>query len=71
MQMEDDCKERERMAITKIDNVRISGMAVAVPKTKVTTQSYSSRFGEEEIKKFIDMVGIYERYISVERQTVG
>lgn len=69
MRMADDCKERESMAITKIDNIKISGLAVAVPKTKVTTQSYCSRFGEEEIKKFIDMVGIYERYISVERQT--
>ncbi|MDE7297667.1 MAG: ketoacyl-ACP synthase III [Lachnospiraceae bacterium] len=44
-------------------------MAAAVPETRVTTQSYTARFGEEEIKKFIDMVGVQERYISVERQT--
>lgn len=69
MQTVDGCKEGRRMAITQIDNIKISGLAVAVPKTKVTTQSYISRFGEEEIKKFIDMVGIYERYISVEHQT--
>ena len=57
------------MALTKIDNVKISGIAVAVPKTKIETQSYAERFGDEEIKKFVDMVGIKERYKSVERQT--
>ncbi len=57
------------MAASVIEGIRIGGLACAVPTGKVETKSYESRFGEDDIRKFIDMVGVKERYVSVEKQT--
>ena len=57
------------MANTIFNNIRITGMACAVPTKKYTTEDYINVFSEEEVRKFIDMVGVKERYLSCEKQT--
>lgn len=57
------------MAKTTINNVSVVGLACAVPTTKIETSSYVGKFDEAEIKKFVDMVGVNERYVSVPKQT--
>lgn len=59
------------MANTIFENVGIIGMACAVPTTKYVTESYIDLFSEDEVRKFIDMVGVKERYVSSGKQTVS
>lgn len=57
------------MAGTTIEKIAVTGLACAVPTTKYKTESYIERFGETEVGKFVDMVGVKERYVSIENQT--
>lgn len=59
------------MALFTFNNIKISGIAAAVPKNIVTTNSYKSIFGEEEVNKFIDMVGVHETRRTSDYQTAG
>lgn len=53
------------MAITgTIHNVRISGIACAVPETIVKNDAFVSRFGDEQMQKFEKMVGVRERHVA-------
>ena len=52
-------------------NIKISGIACAVPDNKVMTESYKNYFGEDVIKRFKDATGIESRYISNGTQTVS
>ena len=47
-----------------IRNVRITGIACAVPETVVDNNAMSARFGAEQIAKFEKMVGVKERHVA-------
>ena len=52
-----------------LSNVRIAGIACAVPETIVSNEAFASRFGEEQMRKFEQMVGVRERRVSSAEQT--
>ncbi len=59
------------MQCKEFHNVKISGLACAVPDNKVSTDSYAYHFGEEAVEKFKKATGIEARYISDGRQTAS
>ena len=60
------------MAISgTIHNVRISGIACAVPETVVGNDFFASRFGEEKMKNFEKMVGVKERHVAPNGMTTS
>jgi 3-oxoacyl-[acyl-carrier-protein] synthase-3 len=59
------------MPLFQFNNIKISGMACAVPKNIVTTESYKSRFGTEEVDKFMTMTGITQTRRTSEHQTAS
>ena len=52
-------------------NVRIAGIACAVPETVVDNAAFAERFGAEQMQKFEKMVGVKERRISTPDQTAS
>lgn len=53
------------MAISgTIQNVRISGIACAVPEMVVKNDVFVARFGAEQMQKFEKMVGVKERHVA-------
>ena len=52
-------------------NIKISGLACAVPNHKVSTDFYSEHFGEAVIEKFKKATGIEARYVSDGTQTTS
>lgn len=59
------------MPLFTFHNIRISGMAAAVPKNVVKTVSYKGQFGSEEVDKFIQMTGITQTHRATEYQTAS
>lgn len=59
------------MAFFKFKNIKISGIAAAVPENILATESFKPIFGEEEVDKFIDMVGVKESHRTSEHQTAS
>lgn len=59
------------MPLFKFDNIKISGMAGAVPKNIVKTESYKKLFGEDEVNKFLSMTGIEQTHRTTEFQTAS
>ena len=60
------------MALTgTIHNVRISGIACAVPESVVGNAFFASRFGEEKMKNFEKMVGVKERHVAPNGMTTS
>ena len=59
------------MPVFKFQNIKIAGMACAVPKNKVTTESFKGLFGEEEVDKFMLMTGVTETRRTSEYQTAS
>ena len=57
------------MAFFKFNNIRVSGVACAVPKNEVKTESYKSLFGDEEVEKFMEMTGVRSSHRTLEHQT--
>lgn len=53
------------------NNIKISGMATAVPKNIVKTESYKDRFGSEEVDKFMQMTGIIQTHHTTKFQTAS
>ena len=54
-----------------IRNVRIAGIACAVPSDVVGNDIFASRFGAEQIEKFEKMVGVRERRFSGVKETTA
>lgn len=48
------------MAYFNFSNIKITGVACAVPKTKIKTSDYYDRFGQDNVDKFINMTGVEE-----------
>lgn len=59
------------MPVFKFNNIKVSGMATAVPKNIVSTESYKDLFGVEEVDKFISMTGITQTRRVSEYQTAS
>lgn len=57
------------MAFFKFCNIRIAGIACAVPTNEVKTESYKPLFGDEEVDKFMDMTGVRASRRTSEHQT--
>lgn len=55
----------------KFSNIRISGIASAVPTKVVKSIDYIDSFGEEAVQKFINMTGVKEHRVSQEHQTAS
>ncbi len=49
------------MALLQFDNVGISAMAACVPHTVIDNYRYTQYFSEEDVRKVVDKIGIYER----------
>lgn len=59
------------MAIFKFENIRISGMACAIPKNVIRPDDFKEKFGVEEVEKFKQMTGITESRRTDLHQTAG
>lgn len=59
------------MAFFNFKNIKVSGVACAVPKNKVLTESYKPLFGDEEVEKFIEMTGVISSHRTSEYQTAS
>ncbi len=58
------------MIQSKFENIKIIGMATAVPKTKeVLSQKFNDIFGEQAVLKFSKTTGVIERRVAKEEQT--
>lgn len=59
------------MAFFKFTNIRISGIACAIPKNIIRPDDFKSQFGEEEVEKFKQMTGVIESRRTDPHQTAG
>ncbi|MEN3004740.1 3-oxoacyl-ACP synthase III family protein [Dehalobacterium formicoaceticum] len=60
------------MILSTFENLKISGIACAVPKKKdILLDKYGSVFGEEDVLKFSKMTGVVSRNISAKEQTAS
>ena len=57
------------MGFFNFKNIRVAGVACAVPINEVKTESYKPLFGNEEVDKFMDMTGVRASYRTTEHQT--
>ena len=57
------------MAFFKYHNIRVAGIACAVPKNEVKTETYKPLFGDEEVEKFMEMTGVRASRRTLEHQT--
>lgn len=59
------------MALFKFNNIKISGMACAIPKNVIRPDDFKEKFGDEEVEKFKQMTGIVESRRTDRYQTAG
>ncbi len=57
------------MAFFKFNNIRVAGVACAVPRNEVKTETYKPVFGDEEVDKFMAMTGVKASHRTLEHQT--
>lgn len=57
------------MAFFQFKNIKVSGIACAVPSNEVKTESYKHLFGDEEVEKFMTMTGVLSSRRTSEHQT--
>lgn len=57
------------MAFFEYKNIRVAGIACAVPSNEVKTESYKPIFGDEEVEKFMEMTGVRASRRTSEHQT--
>lgn len=57
------------MAYFSFNNIRVAGVACAVPTNEVKTESYKPKFGDEEVEKFMEMTGVRASHRTSEHQT--
>ncbi len=56
------------MALGVLNNVDIKGIACAVPDRIIKSEEYYETFGEENVRKFVNMTGIRTRHIARDEQ---
>lgn len=59
------------MAIDYIKNVKISAIACAVPDSKLTYKDFYDFLDKNSVKKFVQDVGVKEKYYSKNRKTMA
>lgn len=59
------------MAFFHYNSIRIAGVASAVPKQKVTVESFADSFGKETVEKFSKMTGVKEFRKTLKHQTAS
>lgn len=59
------------MAFFHYDNIKIAGIASAVPTQKITIESFADSFGKETVEKFSKMTGVKEFRKTLEHQTAS
>lgn len=59
------------MAFFKFSNIKVAGIACAVPSNEVTSDRYKSQFGEEEVEKFKSMTGVCASRRTSKHQTAS
>lgn len=59
------------MANFQFGNIRVGGIACAVPVNKIETDSYKPLFGDEEVEKFMSMTGVRSLHRTLEHQTTS
>ena len=57
------------MAFFNFKKIRVAGIACAVPKNEVKTETYKPLFGDEEVEKFMEMTGVRASRRTLEHQT--
>lgn len=57
------------MAFFSFTNIRVRGIACAVPVGEIKTESFKSLFGDEEVEKFMSMTGVHASHRTKEYQT--
>lgn len=55
------------MALLKFSNVGIAAMAACVPSRVIDNYKYTEHFPEEDVKKVVEKIGIYERRFADEK----
>lgn len=53
------------------NNIKIAGIASAVPTKVVKSSDFNDKFGEEAVQKFVDMTGVKEHRESFDHQTAS
>ena len=56
------------MATGILKNVEIKGIACAVPDHIVNNEDYYGVFGEESVRKFINLTGVKTRRVAIDEQ---
>ncbi len=59
------------MAFFHFNNISVAGIACAVPSNEVTSDSYKTQFGDEEVEKFKAMTGVCASRRTSEHQTTS
>ena len=59
------------MAYVHLEDIGITGIAVAVPKNVINNRDLAEKFGEKHINKFIRTTGVIQRRIASEHQTAS
>ncbi len=60
------------MIKSKIFNIKISGIACAVPVYQEDILiTYSPQFGEDAVKQFIKLTGVSSRHVAIKEQTAS
>ena len=57
------------MAFFNFKNIKVAGVACAVPTNEVKTETYKPLFGDEEVEKFMEMTGVRASHRTTEHQT--
>lgn len=57
------------MAYFKFNNIKVAGVAAAVPTNCVKTETYKPVFGDEEVEKFMNLTGVRASHRTSEYQT--
>lgn len=56
------------MAVGILNNVDIKGIACAVPDNQRKSEEYNETFGEEGVKKFVNLTGVKTRQVALDEQ---
>ncbi len=56
------------MATGILNNVEIKGIACAVPNNIKRSEEYYNIFGEESVRKFVNMTGVKKRHVALDEQ---
>ena len=59
------------MSFFQFENIKITGIASAVPTKIVKSTDFNNKFGEEAVQKFIEMTGVKEHRMAAEHQTAS